>query len=106
MIKKVISLCIIISAIIINVSIVSHDTSYVFPGAKGFGIETAAGRGGKIIKVTNLNNTGKGSLREAVETEGARIIVFEVAGVIDLNMTSLTIRNPYVTIAGQTAPSP
>jgi len=106
MIKKVISLCIIISTIIINVSVISQDNRYVFPGAKGFGIETPAGRGGKIIRVTNLNNAGKGSLREAIDTEGLRIIVFEAAGVIDLNMTSLTIRKPYVTIAGQTAPSP
>ncbi|MBN2544710.1 MAG: right-handed parallel beta-helix repeat-containing protein [Spirochaetes bacterium] len=69
-------------------------------------METPAGRGGKIIRVTNLSNAGKGTLREAIKTEGPRIIVFEVAGVIDLNMTDLIVRNPFVTIAGQTAPSP
>jgi hypothetical protein len=52
----------------------------VFPGAQGFGIETPAGRGGKIIRVTNLHSEGPGSLRAAVETKGPRIVVFEVAG--------------------------
>jgi len=89
-----------------SIIIKAQDNRYAFPDAKGFGIETSAGRGGRIIIVTNLKNTGKGSLREAVESEGPRIIVFEAAGVIDLNLTNLTVKNPYVTIAGQTAPSP
>src|SRR3989338_10505637 len=50
----------------------------VFPGAQGFGTNTIAGRGGQIIKVTNLNDTGPGSLRAAVEASGPRIVVFEV----------------------------
>lgn len=78
----------------------------VFPGAQGFGIDTPAGRGGQILRVTNLNSEGPGSLRAAIETKGPRIIVFEVAGVIDLNMKPLVIAEPFVTIAGQTAPSP
>src|SRR5689334_24246301 len=78
----------------------------VFPGAQGFGIETPAGRGGKILRVTNLNPDGPGSLRAAIETKGPRIVVFEVAGVIDLNMKPLVIAEPFLTIAGQTAPSP
>ena len=56
-----------------------------FPGAKGFGVNTPAGRGGKIVRVTNLDATGPGSFRAALETSGPRIVVFEVGGVIDLD---------------------
>ncbi|MEK7753976.1 MAG: right-handed parallel beta-helix repeat-containing protein, partial [Acidobacteriota bacterium] len=73
---------------------------------QGFGVDTPAGRGGKILRVTNLNSEGPGSLREAIETKGPRIVVFEVGGVIDLNRKTLTIGEPFLTIAGQTAPSP
>lgn len=67
---------------------------------------TVGGRGGEIVRVTTLANDGPGSLRDAVSQEGARIIVFEVAGVIDLEKETLNITNPNITIAGQTAPSP
>lgn len=77
-----------------------------FPGAVGFGAETAGGRGGRVIKVTNLEASGPGSLAEAVEAKGPRIVVFEVGGVIDLNASVLKISEPFLTIAGQTAPSP
>jgi hypothetical protein len=77
-----------------------------FPGAMGWAATTPGGRGGQIIKVTTLANDGPGSLRAAIEAKGSRIIVFEVGGVIDLDRRTLTIREPYVTIAGQTAPSP
>lgn len=77
-----------------------------FPGAVGWAAATPGGRGGRILRVTNLNPSGPGSLREAVEAKGPRIVVFEVGGVIDLGRTTLDIKEPYLTIAGQTAPSP
>jgi len=75
-----------------------------FPGAEGFGAETVGGRGGRVIEVTNLNSSGPGSLREACEASGPRIVVFKVAGIIDLKGETISITNPYITIAGQTAP--
>ena len=80
--------------------------SLAFPGALGWAAGTPGGRGGEIIRVTNLNAEGPGSFRAAVETKGPRIVVFEVGGVIDLGARTLTIREPFLTIAGQTAPSP
>lgn len=77
-----------------------------FPGAVGFGAETPGGRGGRVIKVTNLNAAGSGSLSAAVRAKGPRIVVFEVGGVIDLGANVLPIAEPFLTIAGQTAPSP
>ena len=74
-----------------------------FPGAEGGGKFSFGGRGGKVIVVTNINDDGPGSLRWACEQGGARIVVFNVAGIIRLK-TPLMIRAPYITIAGQTAP--
>ncbi|MBI5296002.1 MAG: hypothetical protein HY869_11055 [Chloroflexi bacterium] len=74
-----------------------------FPGAEGFGALTVGGRGGRVIEVTTLDDTGPGSLRDAVEAEGPRIIVFRLAGTIGLE-SSLVISSPYVTIAGQSSP--
>lgn len=67
---------------------------------------TSGGRGGRILRVTNLKASGPGSFAEAVKTKGPRIVVFEVAGVVDLNREIILINEPYLTIAGQTAPSP
>jgi len=74
-----------------------------FPGAEGAGADTRGGRGGQVLFVTNLNNAGPGSFREAVETHGPRTVIFHVSGIIDLS-SSLTIDKPYLTVAGQTAP--
>ncbi len=74
-----------------------------FPGAEGGGAYTPGGRGGKVIVVTSLADRGPGTLREACETGGARIVVFNVAGIIQLK-SPINVRAPYITIAGQTAP--
>lgn len=77
----------------------------VFPGAEGFGTTTPAGRGGEVIRVTSLAESGPGSLRAALQTPGPRTIVFEVGGTITAT-EPLVIADPFVTVAGQTAPPP
>lgn len=74
-----------------------------FPGAEGFGSQTVGGRGGRIIYVTNLNDAGPGSLRAALESSGPRLVLFQVAGTINLT-DDITINQPFLTIAGQSAP--
>jgi hypothetical protein len=74
-----------------------------FPGAEGAGMYTPGGRGGKVYLVRNLNDRGPGSLREAVEARGPRMVLFRVAGIINLE-TPLSITHPFITIAGQSAP--
>jgi len=77
----------------------------VVPGAAGFGMTTPAGRGGVVYRVTNINASGAGSLKACIDATGPRTCVFEVSGVIKLT-SELIVRNGFLTIAGQTAPSP
>ena len=74
-----------------------------FPGAEGFGSTTPGGRGGRVIFVTNLSDAGPGSFREACDSAGPRTVIFRVSGLITLAQP-IVIKNPYLTIAGQTAP--
>ncbi len=83
---------------------VARDLSVV-PGLGGFGARTPAGRGGAVLRVTTLADSGKGSLRRALTTGRPRIIVFEIAGTIELE-SPLIVTDPFFTIAGQTAPEP
>jgi hypothetical protein len=78
----------------------------LIPDNLSFGKPTLGGFEGKVIRVTTLDAKGPGSLREAINARGPRIIVFEVGGVIDLKKSNLVINEPFLTIAGQTAPSP
>lgn len=79
------------------------DGPLAFPDAEGFGARAQGGRGGKVLFVTNLNDSGPGSLRDACENQsGRRTVIFRVGGQIALKQR-VSIHNPYITIAGQTA---
>ena len=99
-------------AIWCTVAYLAAADGIAFPSSESWAAATPGGRGGQILRVTTLSATGPGSLVEALLTKGPRIVVFEVGGVIDLGPltaprnTSVAIREPFLTIAGQTAPSP
>ena len=97
--------CLLMLAVLLPAAAIAADTP-AFPGAQGWAAMTPGGRGGKVIRVTTLKANGPGSLTEALNTPGPRIVVFEVGGVIDLGRSEVTIREPFLTVAGQTAPSP
>jgi len=84
----------------------SEPAALAFPGAQGWAAHTPGGRGGQILRVTTLAADGPGSFAEALAAKGPRTVVFEVGGVIDLQRKELRIVEPYLTIAGQTAPQP
>ncbi|HEU4589623.1 MAG TPA: hypothetical protein VFS13_01840 [Steroidobacteraceae bacterium] len=93
------------SAMALTLGATTAQARPVIPGAAGYGIETTAGRGGKVYKVTNLKADGAGSLKACIDASGPRVCVFEVSGVIKLT-SDLKVRNSNITIAGQTAPAP
>src|SRR5579862_9463996 len=74
----------------------AQGTQLAFPGAEGYGRLARGGRGGRVIEVTNLEDSGPGSLREACDAEGPRTVVFRVGGAIRLK-SKLVVKNPYIT---------
>jgi hypothetical protein len=104
--RRIMSLSIMLTAAVLTLGATSARAVPVIPGAVGFGMDTVAGRGGTVIKVTNLKASGPGSLKAcASDFAGPRTCVFEVSGIIRIT-EDLMIRYSKVTIAGQTAPSP
>src|SRR4029453_15317451 len=94
-----------LAAATVSLGAIAAQALPVVPGAAGYGIDTPAGRGGTVYKVTNLNASGSGSLKACVDASGPRVCVFEVSGTIRITSDMMIRKNP-LTIAGQTAPSP
>ena len=96
----------VMGALLLAHCVAAAETPLAFPGAVGAAATTPGGRGGEVVRVTTLAPSGPGSFVEAVRRPGRRIVVFEVGGVIDLVESTVKITEPYLTIAGQTAPPP
>ena len=92
-------------SLILSLGSSAHATASLpeFPGAEGFGAMTPGGRGGRVIFVTNLDDSGPGSFRAACEAEGPRLVLFRVAGTIALKKP-IVVTKPFLTVAGQSAP--
>nr|WP_315467424.1 hypothetical protein [uncultured Undibacterium sp.] len=95
-----------ISAHVSAADFLSQQKQYAYSADMPWLASIQGGRGGQVLRVTNLYKEGPGSLRAALETKGPRIVVFEVGGVIDLERSVLQVTEPYLTILGQTAPAP
>ena len=91
-------------AMAVTTASAAQPSDLTVPGAWGWAAATRGGRGGQILRVTNLRASGPGSLREALEADGPRIVVFEVGGVIDLGKNTLSIRNPLCDRGGTDCP--
>jgi pectate lyase len=103
LITALIATLVLLSAVFPSGKASSLTSVKVFPGAMGFGTDTPGGRGGKIIYVTNLNDSGTGSLRAALLDANPRTVLFKVSGTITL-ASDIIVKKPFLTIAGQTAP--
>ena len=88
---------------LLAVSVTMAQRVKAFPTAEGFGANAVGGRGGRVLEVTNLDDSGPGSLRSCLEASGPRICVLRVSGTITLK-SAIQVRTPYLTVAGQTSP--
>jgi pectate lyase len=101
--KKILVSILLFVSLILPVTAIAQTLA--FPDAEGYGRFSIGGRAGKVYHVTSLADSGPGTLREACEASGPRTVVFDISGTIDAK-TEIIISNPYITIAGQTAPAP